>query len=139
MDESSLGKPEHSGEDGILRDHAGQVIVAFSMFYGHCTSLEAKARAILEGLLTCQAHGCSQALVEMDSKVLLDVIKRKATCPWRIDHIVCQIWSVTQTGQFHFLHGFRQVAAADVLSRLASTNRPPLAIAPITYQAMSKE
>ncbi|XP_071921753.1 uncharacterized protein [Coffea arabica] len=91
MDGSSLGNPELSGGRGIIRDHSGHVLAAFSTFFGHCTSLEAEARALLEGLLNCQAHGCSWVWIEMDFKVLLDVIRVKVKCPWRIDNIVCQI------------------------------------------------
>ena len=126
VDGSSLYNPEHSGGGGILRDHSGHVLAAFSTFFGHYTSLEAEARALLEGLLTYQAHGYSQVLIEIDSKMLSDVIHAKAKYPWRIDHIVCQIWSIARAGHFHFLPGFRQLnaAAADVLARLANTNQP---------------
>mgnify|MGYP004721339673 FL=1 len=50
------------------------MILVFSTFYGHCTSLEAEARALLEGLAVCAALGHIQVLVEMDSKILLDAV-----------------------------------------------------------------
>ena len=87
-------------------------------------NLEAEAHALLEGVTMCVSLSQSQVFVEMDSKVLLEVITRNASCSWRIDYIIRQIWSTSQDGWFPFSYGYREVSSvADALAQIASTNR----------------
>lgn len=74
VDGSSLGNSGPSGGGGLVRDHFGHVLTAFSSFYGHCTSLKVEARALLDGLIVCASLDCLPVIVEMDSLTLLNVI-----------------------------------------------------------------
>lgn len=110
--------------EGTLRDCSSYVIATFSTYYGHCTSLEVEERVLLEGVILCNSHGCLWVLVEMDSKVLLDVLQGRAKCPWNIDRFICQIKTSSQHRVFCFSHGFKEVnSAADALAHLAKSNR----------------
>lgn len=92
IDGSSLGNPGLLGGGGVIRNHCGDVLQAFSSFYGLCTNMEAEANALLEGIKLCNALGFGQVLAETDSQALLQAI----TCneqPWRIDHQIAEIKS----------------------------------------------
>lgn len=72
MDGACHGNPGLSAGGGIVRDHSGNMIYGFHSFYGHSTSIISEARSLLHGIKWLQAHGHMHAIVEIDSKVLLD-------------------------------------------------------------------
>nr|XP_027109299.1 uncharacterized protein LOC113729174 [Coffea arabica] len=85
VDGASLGNPGSSGGGGIVRSSSGQVIAAFSSHYEYQTNMKVAAKALFEGLKLCLALGCIHVEVEMDSLVLLNIVKGLHSWPWRID------------------------------------------------------
>ena len=53
VDGSSRGNPGQAGGGFVVRDSSGWVILAESKYFGHATSLEAEALALLNGLQAC--------------------------------------------------------------------------------------
>lgn len=72
------------GGGGVIRDHKGSVIFAFLHYYGH--SLIAEMRALLDGLRYCSALSLAVTHVEVDSKLLVDILHGVSSCPWRLHY-----------------------------------------------------
>ncbi|XP_027158138.1 uncharacterized protein LOC113759763 [Coffea eugenioides] len=75
VDGSSFGNPGFAGGGGILRDHIGRVLRAFSTFYGPRTNMESEAMALLEGLRLSMSLGLPKLIVHMDSKQVLQMVQ----------------------------------------------------------------
>lgn len=54
VDGASRGNPGLVGGGGILRDHEGNMVMAFCKFFRKCTNMEVECRAMAEGLLACK-------------------------------------------------------------------------------------
>jgi len=61
------------GVGGILRDHRGNMIMAFSQNLGSGTSNLAEATAALLGLQWYHANGYDRIILECDSKLVIDM------------------------------------------------------------------
>ena len=68
VDRSPLGNPEPLGGGGIICNHFGEALHAFSSLYGHCTNMEAEAKALLDGIKLCVTLSLCRVLVELDSQ-----------------------------------------------------------------------
>ena len=77
VDGAAKGNPGFSGGWGIIRNHNGDVIAAFSNFYGYATNMEAEFYAVRDGLRLCTELnlGLHTVIVESDSKVLVEMFK----------------------------------------------------------------
>ncbi|XP_027150296.1 uncharacterized protein LOC113750530 [Coffea eugenioides] len=112
------GNPSVSGAGGILRDGGGSLLLAFSCYFGHATSLQAEVRALLFGVQLCVQRGFGRLDVELDSLVLVHILLGKASCPWGVYHEIQQLLEL----RGHFLrvsHCLRQAnQVADALSNV---------------------
>nr|XP_027102884.1 uncharacterized protein LOC113724156 [Coffea arabica] len=117
-DGCSKGNPGASGGGGILRDGGGSLILAFSCYFGHATSLQAEVCALLFGVQLCIQRGFGRIEVELDSLVLVHILLGKATYPWSVYHEIQQLLGL----RGHFLtvrHCLRQAnQVADALSNV---------------------
>nr|XP_027082212.1 uncharacterized protein LOC113704512 [Coffea arabica] len=77
-------QPWEGRRRGVLRDDTGQLLLAFSTSFGSCTSIQAEARALLFGVNLCLSHGYARVHVEVDSLVLVQILKQASRCPWGI-------------------------------------------------------
>nr|XP_027082456.1 uncharacterized protein LOC113704781 [Coffea arabica] len=92
-DGCSKGNPGASGGGGLLRDSAGQLLVAFSAYLGEATSLHAEVLAMFKG------------------------VQRRCLCPWSVRREVEQIWHLVEGVQFE--HCYREAnKIADILSNV---------------------
>lgn len=108
-----------SGGGGVIRDHLGNVILAFSHYYGFSNSIIAEAPALLDGMKYIKITGSTAAIIECDSQTIVNIIKRKATCPWSILSYVREIWSLLNPADT-INHIFREGnTVADSLASLA--------------------
>ena len=87
MDGASRGNPGRAGRGGILRDHYGRIIFAFSHFYNLQTNTAAKARVIRDGLLLCEAHDLRDIVLESNSRVLVDMLHSGHCTHWRLNSV----------------------------------------------------
>lgn len=76
-DEASLGNPGKAEEGGIIRDSAGSWIKGFSRSIGFTTSITAKLWALRDGLLLAVQLGVQNLEVELDAKVIVDLIQSR--------------------------------------------------------------
>lgn len=68
------GNPGHSGGGGVLRDHNGDLILAYGNYYGISLSLCAEAKALLDGLIISDGKGITHLWVEVDSMILFNML-----------------------------------------------------------------
>jgi len=71
---SSLGNPGAAGGGGILRDALGNWVQAFSRNIGTTTSFMAEIWALRDGLLMCLNLGINALEVELDARVVADLM-----------------------------------------------------------------
>lgn len=96
-----------AGGGGAIRNHKGDVLLAFSHYYGRVNSLVAEARALLDGLKYLQTLDCSSFIVECDSIVLVQIIRREVQCPWSILPFVRNIWKL-HSRSLNISHVYRE-------------------------------
>ena len=87
VDGASRGNPGQAGGGGLLRDHRGRIIFAFSLFYDVQTNTAAEAMAIRDGLLLCEARDLRDIVLESDSRVLVDMLHSGHCMHWRLKSI----------------------------------------------------
>ncbi|XP_009774155.1 uncharacterized protein LOC107768948 [Nicotiana tabacum] len=83
VDGCSKGNPSPAGGGGLIRDHHGILIEAFAEFYRDCSCNIAEAKAMMRGIKMCISKGFTNVIVESDSLILLNLIKRIRNPPWR--------------------------------------------------------
>ncbi|KAH0746322.1 hypothetical protein KY285_007979 [Solanum tuberosum] len=83
-DGSALSNPGKIGAGGILRDHKGQMILAFATRLGEDTNNQAEMEAAIFGLTWSLQVGYRNVILEVDSQLLVDWIMLKTKPPWSI-------------------------------------------------------
>ena len=73
-DSSSLGNPGLAARGGVIRDGNGNWVVGFLRKIGNTSSFMAKLWALRDGLLICVNHNYTVVEVEVDAKVVIDVL-----------------------------------------------------------------
>ena len=73
-DGCSKGNFGVSGGGGILWDGGGILLLAFSCYSVHATSLQAEVRALLYRVKLCAHRGFGRLVVELDSLVLVHIL-----------------------------------------------------------------
>ncbi|MQM06938.1 hypothetical protein Taro_039772 [Colocasia esculenta] len=82
---------------GILRDHHGRCVFAFSTKYqGVFSALDAETHALRDGLVICSNHEILDILVETDSLNLMQIVTGQVSRPWEL---TCIIQDVAVTAQ----------------------------------------
>jgi len=117
---SNLGK---IGAGGILRDHKGQMILAFATPSGEDTNNQAEMEAAIFGLTWSLQVGYRNVILEVDSQLLVDWIMLKTKPPWSISKQAQQLQElIRQTNNFKCKHIYREANfAADSLSKHSHT------------------
>ncbi|OIS98250.1 hypothetical protein A4A49_62368 [Nicotiana attenuata] len=124
VDGCSKGNPGSARGGGIIRDHHGDLVMAFFDFYGICSNNFAEVKAVLQGIQMCCHHGLKNIVVESDSLLIINMINRKTKAHWQIIHELEQIWELTRTGDFQFKHIFREGnKIADQLANLGEVTK----------------
>ena len=120
VDGCSKGNPGSAGGGGVLRDHAGQMIMAFSAYFGFCSKNSAEALALKTGLRWCLDHDFHRVAVESDSLLIIQMVKGMIDSPWHMKDDIKQIQSMSSLGDFSFIHTFREGnTTADLLANMA--------------------
>ncbi|KAL3533306.1 hypothetical protein ACH5RR_006827 [Cinchona calisaya] len=80
---SSIGNlgPLVGGEEGGGQDHLGLIIFGFTKYFGVGTSLEAELKSLLHGITLCLSKNLFPLHVEIDSKLVVDMITKRVNCP----------------------------------------------------------
>ena len=118
-DGSALQNSNKIGGGGILRDHQGKIVYAFSIPFGFGTNNIAEIKAALYGLEWCEQHGYKRVELEVDSELLCNWIKNIIQIPWRYEDLVQQIQHIIRKmDYFQCHHIYREAnSTADLLSK----------------------
>lgn len=90
-DGASKGNPGPSGGGGVIRNELGDVIFAFSHYYGETDSLIAEVRAALDRLRYCFARSLFVNSIESDSAILVKVQHEGSAMPWKVARWIAEI------------------------------------------------
>ncbi|XP_075080903.1 uncharacterized protein LOC142166221 [Nicotiana tabacum] len=113
-----------AGGGGLIRDHNGVLIGAFVEFYGDCNCNIAEVKAMRRGIKMCITKGLTNVIVESDSSIVLNLIKRIRKLPWRFNDIIEQIQTMTKDHNFVFCHTLREGNnSADKLANLGEESK----------------
>ncbi|EOX93822.1 Uncharacterized protein TCM_002766 [Theobroma cacao] len=74
VDDSSKHNCQNAAGSGLLRDHTGIVIFGFSKNFRLYISLQAELMALHRGLLLCIEYNVSRIWIEMNAKVVVQMI-----------------------------------------------------------------
>lgn len=111
------GNPGLSAGGGLIRHSTGRIIHAYASFYGNTTNMVAESRALHQGVKWLHSHQFFGAIVEVNSKVLVDCLSGRAKPPWRCWYFICSILQLQQDMSFQFQHCFREaIKVADALA-----------------------
>ncbi|GAV67195.1 RVT_3 domain-containing protein, partial [Cephalotus follicularis] len=75
-------------EGGVVRNHFGEIIVAFSSSLGTGNSAEAEAKAMHLGLRLCTKRDLSISSMELDSLFIVNCFNDLWDPPWTIEYIL---------------------------------------------------
>lgn len=124
VDGCCKGNPGTTGGGGMIRNYNGEMIKAFAEFYGQGNNNLAEAKAMLYGVKLCCNCGFSKVIVESDSMLIVNLVNQRMKPPWQLTQIIEQIREVTETGNFLFVHIFREGnAIADHLAKLGESSK----------------
>ncbi|XP_075096253.1 uncharacterized protein LOC142174367 [Nicotiana tabacum] len=124
VDGCSKGNPGNAGGGGILRDHLGHMVMAFTVYLGCCSNNSAEVQASKTGMRLCLDHGFNKLTIESDSLLVLQMTKGEISTAWQIREEVKEIQAMNTDGQLQFTHTFREGnIPADLLANLAERDR----------------
>lgn len=106
-----------------LRDESGDMVQAFSSFYGQYSNLYAETRAMLEGIRVCEELGIVNLTIERDAQLLVDMLLNKSQVAWEVVLIIKRIQQAMQN-TWRVVHIFReQNGVSDRLADLAHAHK----------------
>ncbi|EOY13984.1 RNase H family protein [Theobroma cacao] len=101
----------------LLRDHTGTLIFSFVENFGPYNSLQAELMALYRGLLLCIEHNVRRLWIEMDAKVVIQMIHRGHKGSAQIRYLLASIRKCLSVISFRISHIHREGnQAADLLS-----------------------
>jgi ribonuclease HI len=119
-DGAAKGNPGISAAGCVLRDHEGNVVWALAKFLGMKTNMVAEVSALFYGLVQCTQQQQGSVDIELDSKMLVDMLLHKASVPWQCAHMIHQIQVMLQGMDFSIRHVYREGnRVADCLANVA--------------------
>ncbi|KAK4706306.1 hypothetical protein R3W88_034140 [Solanum pinnatisectum] len=118
-DGSALDNPGKLGAGGIIRDHRGEIILAFSTPMGEGTNNQAEIEAAIFGMTWLLQLGYKNVYLEVDSQILVDWIMAKTKPLWSVNTQVQQMKAlIGQTSNFRCKHTYREAnSVADSLAK----------------------
>ncbi|PIN17586.1 hypothetical protein CDL12_09767 [Handroanthus impetiginosus] len=118
-----------AGAGGILLDHTGTALFAFTYFIGSGSSLEAELTAIFRGLHLAIARGHTNLWLETDSQVALHLIHGTQQVSWKLLYLIEGIRQLMQHFQINASHIYREGnRPADNLANMACNTRQSLVL-----------
>ncbi|KAH0694811.1 hypothetical protein KY285_021908 [Solanum tuberosum] len=106
---SALFNPGRIGAGGIIRDHNGEMVLAFATPLGEGTNNQAEIGAAIFGQTWAVQLGYINVILEVDSQLLVYWIMLKAKPPWSVNTQVQQLQVlIRHTHNFKCKHIFRE-------------------------------
>lgn len=79
------------GFGGLLRKNSGEPLLYYIGSEGSNSVLEQELRGIKVGLVAARTLGIYSIAIVSDSQLVVNIIARKETAPWRLKNIFCNI------------------------------------------------
>ncbi|KAM7461730.1 hypothetical protein LguiA_029851 [Lonicera macranthoides] len=123
-DGCSKGNPGHAGGGCLLRNDQGRLIWAQADYFGLTSNMVAETRALLMGIRKCVWEGWSNIEVEVDSLILVQVVKQQIRVPWCIHFELKEIMHLLGQVNFQISHIYRESnKCADFLANIGCKER----------------
>src|SRR5438270_277846 len=84
----SCGNPGPAGGGGVLRDSRSCLKLGYFEYFGVQTSLEAEVRAVSLGLQHLLGMNITFLWLELDTLILVHILKGEWAVPWNIQYYV---------------------------------------------------
>ncbi|XP_059077975.1 uncharacterized protein LOC131876562 [Cryptomeria japonica] len=122
FDGASRGNQGSSGIGYVIKDHAGAILGKMAKPIPPDTNNIEKFKALQFGLIDCIKHGLNNILVEGDSEIAINAIKRKNIPNWRLQGILDNIIaSLDRIENYEAKHIYKEAnSEADALSKIAT-------------------
>ncbi|XP_015167662.1 14.7 kDa ribonuclease H-like protein [Solanum tuberosum] len=141
-DRSALNNPGKIGGGGILRDHTGSMVYAFTIPLGYGTNNQAETLAAIHGIEWCIQHGYRRIALEIDSELLTRWLTHSLKPPWQLQQGIQDLINLTRQLEFFSCqHTYREAnSTTDLLSKIShKTDVIHTTTPPNNYQQSSKE
>ncbi|KAK6776221.1 hypothetical protein RDI58_027222 [Solanum bulbocastanum] len=113
-------KDAYCGEGGVIRDHRGHLIFAYSLNLGQGTNNLEEAKTLLYEVEWCVRNEYDYILAESESKLFVDCVNYINFIPWRIHDEVKQLKAHMETTSFILSHYYIEAnKVADLLTSLS--------------------
>ncbi|KAK9993202.1 hypothetical protein SO802_022905 [Lithocarpus litseifolius] len=118
-DGSSLGNLGLAGGGGLIRSEKGEWVKGFARAIGNTTSVAAELWALRDGIRLCIALKLPAVVIELDSKLVVDLLKKELNNPNDIDVLVADCRnSLRSIPSVRIQHCYRESnKCADALTR----------------------
>ncbi|KAL0345577.1 UNVERIFIED_CONTAM: putative ribonuclease H protein [Sesamum radiatum] len=90
-DGASRGNSSVAGVSGIIRNHFGEVLLAFQELLRIASNIQAELSALHRGLLICKERGFIRVWIELDALSVLQLLKKPLSGAWQYQLILQQI------------------------------------------------
>lgn len=118
-DGCSLGNPGAAGAGGVIRDYAGNLLLAYSVSLPPGSNYYAELLGVLEGVKHCKRMGLTEVDIEIDSMVLINWFKQGRCRVWYLEDYWDMILQGLQELNFYLSHIFREGnSPADFMAKL---------------------
>lgn len=104
LDGSCRGNPSIGGGGGILWNHEGSLVFAFSSFFGSCTNNKVELRAVVEGIEICCQRGHFFIDLECDSLVVVSWLVGRYCTVWYLWDFRDQLMSPLEGFEITIMH-----------------------------------
>ncbi|XP_057830892.1 uncharacterized protein LOC131041717 [Cryptomeria japonica] len=122
FDGASRGNSGPLGIGYVIKYHTGAILGKMAKPIPPDKNNIAELKALQFGLIECIKHGLNNILVEGDSEIAINAIKRKKTPNWRLQGILDNIIvSLDRIENYEAKHIYREEnSEADALSKIAA-------------------
>ena len=118
-DGSSIGNPGRAGGGGLIHDDKGVWVKGYARNIGHITSVAAELWALCDGLRLCSALKIPDVIIELDAKLIVDLLQKEEGHQNCIDALVSDFKSELRAiPMVQVQHCYREAnICADALAR----------------------
>ncbi|XP_070043193.1 uncharacterized protein [Nicotiana tomentosiformis] len=114
------------GLGGAIRDEYGDIIMAFSIPVIAKNHNIAEAQVALVGLNWCKQNGFNQAILELDSLYIVEILRKDSNTNYKLSHIVIKIKETISMLNIQINHCYREAnQLLDSLAKRAVETQQP--------------
>ncbi|XP_059306517.1 uncharacterized protein LOC132057959 [Lycium ferocissimum] len=122
-DGSFIGSSKSAGIGGIVRKGNGDMVMAFTKSVDFSTNNSCELQVAVCGINWCCEYQQGQLILEMDSLVVVNMLKGQTTVPWNLRRVIKETQRKIQNCHIEVIHCYREAnAVAGALAKLVATN-----------------